>query len=61
MYMCIIITHKIICAPNISRNESGQFDVRTRQESVRVERVKVKAGRCEAGEKSPYCGLMEFR
>lgn len=39
---------------NMSLQESGQ-------ESVRVERVKVEAGRCEAGEISPYCGLMEFR
>lgn len=47
-------TCKIKCEPNMSVHESGQ-------ESVRVERVKVEAGRCEAGEMSPYCGLMEFR
>lgn len=47
-------TCKIKCERNMSLHESGQ-------ESVRVERVKVEAGRCEAGEMSPYCGLMEFR
>lgn len=47
-----LYTCKIKCEPNMSLHESGQFD---------VERVKVEAGRCEAGEMSPYCGLMEFR
>lgn len=49
-----LFTFKIKCERNMSLHESGQ-------ESVRVERVKVEAGRCEAGEMSPYCGLMEFR